>query len=211
MKLTKFEHACLLLEVTAKRLIIDPGSFTMPLGDFGDVEAVVITHEHGDHATAEQLERIVGRNPEVKIFGPAGVVSALRDFEITKTMDGHKVSVGPFDLEFVGSRHAIIHPTIPQVDNVGVIVNDLLFYPGDAFTKPPREVDTLAVPCSAPWLKIAEVMDYVLEIKPKKVFPVHEMLLSVAGKTVTNQRIKGVTEAIGGEFFVLEPGESIDL
>jgi L-ascorbate metabolism protein UlaG (beta-lactamase superfamily) len=211
MKLTKFEHACLLIEITDHRLIIDPGSFTMPLGDFGDVVAIVITHEHGDHATAEQLERIVARNPEVKIFGPKGAVKALKDFDITESHDGDKVTVEPFELEFVGSKHAIIHSTVPQIDNVGVLVNDLLFYPGDAFTKPKGEIDTLAVPSSAPWLKIAEVMDYVLDIKPKRAFPVHEMLLSVAGKAMSNQRIKDVTEISGGEFFVLEPGESLDL
>jgi L-ascorbate metabolism protein UlaG (beta-lactamase superfamily) len=211
MNLTKFEHACLLLEITDKRLIIDPGSFTMPLGDFGDVVAVVITHEHGDHATAEQLERIVGRNPEVKIFGPAGAVAAQKDFVVIETHDGDTVSVEPFELTFIGSKHAQIHKTVPQIDNVGVLVNDLLFYPGDAFTKPPGEVDTLAVPAAAPWLKIAEIMDYITEVRPKRVFPVHEMMLSVAGKTMTNARIKAATEIVGGEFFVLEPGESLDL
>jgi L-ascorbate metabolism protein UlaG (beta-lactamase superfamily) len=211
MKLTKFEHACLLLEITEERLIVDPGSFTMPLGDFGDVVAVVITHEHGDHATDDQLQRIVERNPDVQIFGPAGAKAAMKDFTITETHDGDKATVGPFELEFVGEKHAMIHKSVPQIDNVGVIVNDLLFYPGDAFTKPPRDVDTLAAPSAAPWLKIAEVMDYITEVRPKRVFPVHEMMLSVAGKTMTNNRIKDATEIVGGEFFVLEPGESLDL
>jgi L-ascorbate metabolism protein UlaG (beta-lactamase superfamily) len=211
MKLTKFEHACLLLEITEKRLIIDPGSFTMPLGDFGDVVGVVITHEHGDHWTDDQLQRIIERNPDAQVFGPKGVVASAKDFAITQIHDGDKATVGPFELQFVGAKHAIIHKSVPQIDNVGVVVNDILFYPGDAFTKPPGKVDILAVPAAAPWLKIAEVMDFITEVRPKRAFPVHEMMLSVAGKAMTNSRIKDATELVGGEFFVLEPGETLDL
>jgi L-ascorbate metabolism protein UlaG (beta-lactamase superfamily) len=211
MKLTKFEHACLLLEVTEKRLIIDPGSYTMPLGDFGDVVAVVITHEHGDHWTGEQLQRIIERNPDAQVFGPKGVVASAKGFTITEIHDGDKATVAPFELQFVGSKHAIIHKSVPQIENVGVVVNDILFYPGDAFTKPPGKVDTLAVPAAAPWLKIAEVMDFITEVRPKRTFPVHEMMLSVSGKAMTNSRIKDATELVGGEFFVLEPGETLDL
>ena len=37
------------------------------------------------------------------------------------------------------------------------------------------------------------------------------MGLSVAGKSLSNARIKAVTEAGGGEFFALEPNDTIDL
>jgi hypothetical protein len=37
------------------------------------------------------------------------------------------------------------------------------------------------------------------------------MVLSRAGKDMSNGRIKAATEQNGGEFHVLEPGESIDL
>jgi len=211
MKLTKYEHACLVLEISGDKLIIDPGAFTMPLGDIGDVIAVVITHEHPDHWTPEQLGRILARNPDAKIYGPAGVKLAAADFEIIESHDGDSVEVGPFTLDFYGERHAVIHSSIPVIDNVGIMVNQTLFYPGDAFTIPPVPVDTLAVPAGAPWLKIAESMDYVTAVAPKRSFPTHEMVLSVIGKNMANDRIESMTRAGGGEFFALEPGESLDL
>jgi L-ascorbate metabolism protein UlaG (beta-lactamase superfamily) len=211
MKLTKYEHACLVLEISGDRLIIDPGAFTMPLGDIGDVLAVVITHEHPDHWTPEQLGRILDRNPDAKIYGPAGVKSAAADFDIIESHDGDSVEIGPFTLDFYGERHAVIHSSIPIVDNVGIMVNQTLFYPGDAFTIPPVPVNTLAVPAGAPWLKIAETMDYVTAVAPKRSFPAHEMVLSVIGKNMANGRISDMTLAGGGEFFPLEPGESLDL
>ena len=54
-------------------------------------------------------------------------------------------------------------------------------------------------------------MDYVLEVKPRRSFPVHDSVLSQIGKSMTQARIQAVTEQNGGEFFVLEAGESTDL
>jgi len=91
------------------------------------------------------------------------------------------------------------------------LVNDTLFYPGDALTVPPVEVDVLAVPSGAPWVKIGEVMDYVAAVKPKRSFPTHDMVLSVIGNNMANERIESVTKANGGEFFPLQPGQSLEL
>jgi L-ascorbate metabolism protein UlaG (beta-lactamase superfamily) len=125
---------------------------------------------------------------------------------------GDTVEVAPFTLRFFGGEHAVIHSSIPIVDNVGVLIDDELYYAGDSFTVPEGvEVPTLAAPAGAPWLKIGEVMDYVMAVNPRRSFPVHEMVLSTAGKAMSNARIQVATEAGGGEFFPLEPGESIDL
>jgi hypothetical protein len=72
-------------------------------------------------------------------------------------------------------------------------------------------VELLAVPASAPWLKIGEVMDYVLAAKPKRSFPAHEMVNSVIGNGMANARIQATTEQGGGEFFPLAPGESVEV
>jgi L-ascorbate metabolism protein UlaG (beta-lactamase superfamily) len=211
MRLTKLEHACLLLEEAGKTLIIDPGSFTTPLVGTSNVVAIVITHEHADHWTGDQLTRVIERNPDVRIFGPAGVAAAASDFDITVVRGGDEIEVEPFTLKFFGEKHAVIHRSLPIVDNVGVFVNDVLYYAGDSFTVPDVTVDTLAVPAGAPWLKISETMDYVEAVKPRRSFPTHEMVLSVAGKTMSNARIQDATQLGGGEFFPLEPNDSLDL
>lgn len=212
MRLTKFEHAALLLEDSGKKLFLDPGSFTSPLTDTAGTAAVVITHEHADHWTPEQLNRILELNPDAPIFAPEGVARAAVDFDITVVHAGDTVEAGPFTLRFFGGRHAVIHESIPVVDNLGVLINDELYYAGDSFVIPEGvEVDALAVPAGAPWLKIAETIDYVLAVKPKRSFPTHEMVLSRAGKDMANARIGWATEQGGGEFFALEPGDTLDL
>lgn len=212
MKVTKREHSCLIIDKSNATLIIDPGSFTMPLDDVRGVVAIVITHEHPDHWTPAQLHRILTMNPDARIFGPAGVAAAAANFEVTVVSAGDVHEVGEFALRFFGGSHAEIHRSIPIIDNVGVLVNDELYYSGDSFFIPEGvTVATLAVPAGAPWLKIGEVIDYVTAVAPKRSFPVHEMVLSVAGKTMANDRIRAATELGGGTFFPLEPGETVDL
>jgi L-ascorbate metabolism protein UlaG (beta-lactamase superfamily) len=192
--------------------VVDPGAYTTALVGLSDVAAIVITHEHADHWTAEQLNLILDRNPDARIFGPAGVASAAAEFDVTVVNGGETVQVDPFTLRFFGEKHAVIHSSMPIVDNVGVLINDTLYYPGDSFTVPDGvEVDTLATPVGAPWLKIGETIDFVLEVKPRRSFATHEMVLSNAGKAMGNQRIQWATEQNGGKFFALEPGESLDL
>ncbi|PJJ71374.1 L-ascorbate metabolism protein UlaG (beta-lactamase superfamily) [Diaminobutyricimonas aerilata] len=209
--MTKHEHACMVVEIADERVVIDPGNFTTPLIDVLGVVAIVITHEHPDHWTPEQLTRILDLNQGARIFAPASVVAQAEGFEIDAVHEGDVHEVGGFRLEFFGSQHAVIHPTIPVISNVGVMVNDSLFYPGDAFTVPPKPVDTLAAPANAPWMKVAEAMDYVTAVAPKRSFPAHEMLLSVLGKQMYYARLQSATEAAGGVFHPLEPGDTLEL
>lgn len=211
MRVTKQEHACLVLEKVDQRIVIDPGAYTTPLIGIDGVVAIVITHEHADHWTPEHLARIMERNPEAVIFGPRGVAAAAADYTVIEVADGDHHEVGGFSLHFFGEKHAVIHPSIPVIDNVGVMVDDLLFYPGDSYTVPPVPVDTLAAPAGAPWLKISEAMDYVSAVAPKRCFPTHQMVLSKIGQKLANDRLRAVTESAGGEYLELEPDQSLDL
>ncbi|MGA1835317.1 MBL fold metallo-hydrolase [Herbiconiux sp. 11R-BC] len=212
MRLTKFEHAALLLELSGKKLFVDPGSFTTPITDAANTVAVVITHEHADHWTPDQLNRILEQSPDAVLYGPEGVAAAASDFPVVTVAPGETVEIGPFTLRFFGGRHAVIHSSIPVIDNVGVLVNEVLYYPGDSFAVPEGvEVDLLAVPAGAPWLKIGEAIDYVLEVKPQRAFGTHEMVLSVAGKNMAADRLAWATAQGGGEYVNLQPGDSLDL
>lgn len=212
MRVTKFEHAGLRLDQGGDTLLIDPGSFTSPVDDLSDVVAVVITHEHADHWTPEHLDRILRGVPGIPIFGPAGVAAAASDYEITIVVPGDTVTAGRFTLRFFGGTHEIIHSSIPVIENVGVLVNDELYYPGDSYAVPEGvEVGTLAAPLGAPWLRVGDAIDFVLAVAPRRAFGTHDMTLSVAGKTMHRARLKWAAEQHGGEFFELDPGDTLDI
>ena len=211
MRLTKLEHAALVIDDSGDRLFLDPGKFTTPITDAVGAVAIVITHQHDDHWTPEQLQRIVTASPDVRIFGPAGVTAAASGFEVETVAAGDEVEVGPFRLRFFGGEHAVIHSSIPVIDNLGVLVNDALYYGGDSFAVPDGvSVDVLAAPAGAPWMKIAESMDYVIAVAPRRVFATHEMVLSQAGKALSHARLGWAAEQGGGEYLALEPGDTLD-
>jgi len=211
VKVTKYEHATLVVGSTDRQLVIDPGMFLTP-PDFANTVAIVITHEHGDHWSEDNLRRILEISPDAKIYGPQGVADAAAGFDVNVVEEGDTVEVEPFTLRFFGTKHAVIHESIPVPDNVGVLVNDELYYPGDSYTVPEGvQVGTLAAPVGAPWLKIGDAIDFVLAVKPKRAFFAHEMTLSVAGKGMQADRLKWATEQNGGSWIPLEVGESVDL
>jgi hypothetical protein len=72
-------------------------------------------------------------------------------------------------------------------------------------------VKLLAAPVGAPWLKIGEAMDFVLAVAPRSAFGTHDMTLSVAGRQMGRARLTWAVEQNGGEFFELDPGESVDV
>ncbi len=212
MRVTKFEHATLTIQEHGKTLVIDPGNYTSPLTDVHGIVAVVITHEHPDHWTPDHLDRIFDVNPGIPVYGPAGVAAAAAGYEITVVGPGDTVSVDPFSLRFFGGRHNVIHESIPVIDNVGVLVNDEFYYPGDSYAVPGGvDVELLAAPLGAPWLKIGEAMDFVLAVAPRRAFGTHDLTLSVIGRDMHRARLRWATEQDGGEFLALDPGDATDI
>ncbi|MBM7462731.1 MBL fold metallo-hydrolase [Microbacterium dextranolyticum] len=210
MRITKHEHACLRLELEGRTMIIDPGGFTLPLDDLHGLVAVVITHEHGDHWTPEHLTRLRAAARDVPVYATAGVAAAGADVIVVSP--GDTVTAGPFTVTFHGGTHNVIHESIPVVENVGVLVNDVFYYPGDSYQLPRHtDIRLLAAPVGAPWLKIGEAMDFVLAAKPHRAFATHDMTLSRIGLDMHRARLAWATEQNGGEFVALEPGESVEV
>lgn len=212
MRITKLDHAALVVEEGGRRLVVDPGGLTNPILGLQHVDVVVITHEHADHWTGDQLRRILDANPDAVIVGPSAVAQAAADFDVQTVRAGETVEIESWSLEFFGGNHAVIHPSIPVIANVGVLINHRLYYPGDSFHIPlGAEVDTLAAPIGAPWMKISEAMDFVAQVAPKRAFGTHDGVLSAAGRGIANDRLKAITESKGGEYFALGADGVIDI
>ena len=210
MKITKHGHACLELELDGKKALIDPGFYTEDVSGLTDVVALVITHSHDDHCFETQVAGIAKSNPGIKIFGTSEVAAKLSGFDITTVYHGDFYQEQGFSFEFFGDMHQIIHESIPLIQNIAVLVNGKLYYPGDSYTTPDEQVEILACPTSAPWLKIGDVMDFVAAVKPQQSFATHNALLSDLGHDLNNGRVKLVTEQFGGEFTYLKVGDSLE-
>lgn len=197
MNIVKYEHACFTVEKDGQILVVDPGEFATDFIPPEKVVAIVITHEHFDHFDIEQLTAIFDKNPDAVVFGPEAVTSKLEALATHPVMTGDVVQAGPFTLEFHGGQHAVIHESIAPVANLGVLISELLYYPGDAFTLTNKPVDTLALPVAAPWLKIGEAMDFLGLINPRFAFPTHDKILSEEGKHLVDRLLGSSAETKG--------------
>ena len=204
MKITKYEHACFTVEEDGDVLIVDPGGFSTDFISPSGVVAVIVTHEHSDHYDHEQLESIIDKNSDAIIIGNESITSKIEAFQTKTVAPGDQITVGAFTLEFFGGKHAIIHSSIPQITNLGVMVNDLLYYPGDSFTLTSKSVDTLALPAAAPWMKDSEAIDFLVELHPRFAFPTHDAILSPQGKEVVDRIIGGAAHKNDIEYKRLE-------
>lgn len=187
MNIVKYEHACFTVEKDGQQLVVDPGSFATDFIAPSDVTAVIITHEHPDHFDPDHLAAIFDKNPDAIVFAPESVTSQIEVFATHTVQTGDVIQAGPFTLEFHGGRHAVIHESIAPIANLGVLINELIYYPGDAFTLTHKPIDTLALPIAAPWMKLAEAIDFLTTLKPRFAFPTHDKILSSEGKAIADR------------------------
>lgn len=181
MRITKFGHSCALVEEAGTRLLLDPGNLSSGFEDLTGLSAVLITHQHPDHLDVDSVRRLRAANPDAPIVADEGSAEKLEAAGLLpRTVhDGDELTIGGTAVRVAGRDHAVIHPEIPIVPNVGYLIADRFFYPGDAFTDPGVPVDVLGLPTGAPWLKIEESIEYLRRIRPQVAIPLHDGILSV--------------------------------
>ncbi|GAA2446461.1 MBL fold metallo-hydrolase [Streptomyces lavendulocolor] len=211
MRLTKMSHACVRLEKDGRTLVIDPGGFSEQDAALG-ADAVLVTHEHPDHFDEGRLRAALEAAPGAEIWTLRSVaerLSAAFPGRVRTVGHGDTFTAAGFDVEVHGELHAVIHPDIPRITNIGFLVDDgAVFHPGDALTVPGRPVDTLLLPVMAPWNKISEVIDYVREVEPRRAIDIHDALLTDLARPIYDRQIGALGGTGHGR---LTPGDATDL
>ncbi|MFG2978664.1 MBL fold metallo-hydrolase [Streptomyces sp. NPDC048331] len=210
MKLTKRLHSCVQLEKDGRTLVIDPGAFSEPDAGLG-ADALLVTHEHPDHFEEGRLRAALDADPAVELWTLRSVaekLAAAYPGRVHTVGHGDTFTAAGFEVQVHGELHAVIHPDIPRVTNVGYLVEGSLFHPGDALTVPGVPVDTLMVPVHAPWNKVSEVIDYLREVKPRRALDIHDAYLSDIARPIYD----GALAALGGtDHGRLTAGDSAEL
>lgn len=189
MEIEHLGHACLRVSHDGATLLVDPGAFSPGLRQRlpeRSLTAVLVTHAHPDHLDPD-LVPVLGAalgsaHAGGAVHAEPGAADVVEEAGGTavRLQVGDELALGPFTVQVVGGRHAVIHPDVPRIGNVGLLVRaggTTLFHPGDAYDTTPAGVDVLAVPLNAPWARVAETVEYVRTVAPAVALPVHDGLL----------------------------------
>src|SRR5580658_2735565 len=159
MRLTKHEHACVVLEKDGSSIVIDPGSFSAGAAEIiAGAEAILLTHEHFEHVTEAAINEALAARPDLRVYAPAALAGAFAAHpdQFTPVAAGDELNLASFAITVHGSEHAVIHPDIPVVANVGYLLDGSVYHPGDAYFVPEVPVPVLLLATSGPWMKTAE-------------------------------------------------------
>jgi len=200
MRLTKFGHACVRIEDGGHVLVIDPGELSEPEALDG-ADAVLITHEHSDHVDEDKL----AANPSIPVYTHTALAEAAGAISVAA---GDTFTAAGFSVRAVGGVHAETVDGLPGCPNLGYIINDVVYHPGDSLFVPGEPINTLLVPVSGPWVKLAEVIGFVRAVKPARAFPIHDAHLSEVGL----DSVDWYLDSKGGTSYARIPnGESISI
>ncbi|MEJ1113799.1 MBL fold metallo-hydrolase [Paenarthrobacter sp. CCNWLY172] len=217
MLLTKYTHACVRLEKDGNVLVIDPGTFSESGEALTGAHAVLITHEHNDHFDRPALVSALRSNAGLEVHAPAGVAAALREesdvaVRVHTAEPGSGFDAAGFSVRTFGGQHAVIHAQIPVVANIGYLIDDNVFHPGDSFVVPDGiDVKTLLVPIHAPWSKVGEVVDFVISVRAPRAFPVHDALLNELGRGIVEGHVTRIGARYGTSYRRLAPRDSVEV
>lgn len=194
--ITSWGHACIGIERDGRRLVIDPGTFS-DLAVLDDADAIVITHDHVDHLAVDPVAAAVAERPGLEVWGPESVITQLLDAEVPAdrlhvVTAGEVLTVAGLPVRTLGHEHQLIHPDVPRPENIGYLVDERYFHPGDGLTEPDVPVQVLFVPVAAPWLKLAEAIDYVRAVHPRIAVPIHDAILSEPGQGLADRLVGGL-------------------
>jgi L-ascorbate metabolism protein UlaG (beta-lactamase superfamily) len=212
MRITKFGKACVRVQGEGVVIVIDPGVFTDPAALEG-ADAVLITHEHPDHYDAEQL-----RATDAPVYTIAAVAQQIREGapdladRVVVVSPGEELSVAGVPVTAVGELHAVIHPELPRFDNSGYLLtlgDTSVFHPGYALTGPGRPVDVLLAPVCAPWMKVAEGIEFARSVGAPRNVAIHDRVYSAAGLGIADNHFQRFLGGAGLDYVRLADGAEL--
>lgn len=209
MKITKYGHACLLVEEGDARILIDPGTYS-PDADVENLDAILITHNHQDHMDPALIKKLLEKSPDAQVITVAEAAKDLDEAGIPNSTieDGAETTVAGVSLKSFGKHHSFIYGDMPKCQNTGFMIADRFYHPGDSFHQPGVPVEILALPVAGPWMKIAEAIDYAKAVKPKVAIPMHDAFFAASGRQMMRGFVKNIIAADDIDFRDLEDGAS---
>ncbi|MCB2222794.1 MAG: MBL fold metallo-hydrolase [Actinobacteria bacterium] len=204
----RLADSCLLLTTGRGTTLLDPGFLShdpevIDLSTIGEVQRVLITHEHGDHVHPEFVRWLVDRGDDVAVHANEAVAALLA---------GHDIEVQTADPDGVASED-VLHETTPAgtaPPNRAYTVEGVLTHPGDSY-QPTSTAPLLALSLLSPWGTMHRSMEFARRLQPHQVVPIHDFYLSAMGREWAVGMASRLLAGDGIEMIPLDWGQSATL
>ncbi|MFH0853399.1 MAG: MBL fold metallo-hydrolase [bacterium] len=217
MTIQKYLHSCILLQEGDTKLLFDPGKYCflekkITPADIGEVDIIVLTHQHADHYWPEALHELVAMHqPRIICSEEIGELLKEEDLEYEVIQNEEKKEIGDFTIQAFEAEHGPL--PVPICHNFAFLINGKFLHPGDSYSV--RGVDkceVLALPIAAPWSKLVDPIEWVKRLRPGKVIPIHDAYLKDYSRQGTFYKLAGqIFEQEKIDFQPLELGDKLDI
>ena len=204
----RLTDSCLLVTTDEGTTMLDPGFHTyqsdlVDLDEIGEVQRILVTHEHGDHVSPDFVKWLLDRGDDVTVYANAAVAASLAEHEI------------PVDTGIPAgtSVEDVLHETTPMGDtppNRAWTLDDVLTHPGDSYG-PTATAPVLALGLLTPWGSTTRSLEFARSLAPKYVVPVHDFYLAEQGRRWIYSMARRVLAESDLEVMTLDWGEHFPL
>jgi hypothetical protein len=209
VQLTKFTHSCVRFDDGDKSLVIDPGVFSEVDAALDGASAVLVTHEHFDHVDRDKVRAALKADSRLRMYAPAPVAEQVDAGDQVVTVEqGSEFEAAGFTVATYGGQHALIHPAIPVVANLGYLIGGV-YHPGDSFAVPPAPVSLLLLPTLAPWSSGREVIDFAVSVRAPRVHQIHDHIATDVYAGIIEGHITRIAAPFGITFEHLDAGRTV--
>ena len=202
----RLTNSCFTVTTDDGTTLFDPGFFTfdaIDLESIGEVQRVLITHEHGDHVKPEFVRWLVDRGTDVAVHSNQAVADLLAPYDL-EVHTAHPDGVSAED---------VIHEMLPNGStppNRSYTIEGVITHPGDSYQST-RTAPILALPLLTPWGTTRKSVEFAMRLQPQQVIPIHDFYLSELGRGFIAKMAGGVLADSGIELIPLDWGDSYTL
>ncbi len=202
----RLSDSCLLVTTDDGTTLFDPGfhpftSGVVDLSTIGDVQRILVTHEHGDHVSPDFVQWLLDRGDDIAVHGNESVASLLGK-------SGIAVDTGiPAGTSIEDVQHEMT-PGGGAPPNRSWTISGVLTHPGDSYG-PTRTAPVLALGLLTPWGSATKSVQFARDLAPQQVIPIHDFYLSDQGRQWIYTVAKNVLAQSGIEVLTIDWGESV--
>ena len=201
----RLADSCLIVTSDDGATMLDPGfhSFSaeeIDLQAIGDIQRVLVTHEHGDHVSVDFVRWLLDRGEDVAVHSNQAVADLLAKYDIAVVMDT------PSGVTVEDVFHEMT-PMGTAPPNRSFTIDGILTHPGDSY-QPTATAPVLALPLLIPWGSTVQSMEFARRLAPQQAVPIHDFYLSTSGREWITNIARTVLAQSDIELVPLDWGES---